>query len=154
MARERYTIEGTRFMFPNFSGAPDKFNQAPKPNASIVVPPDMVPTLTKKGFRIRHLDRREEFEDDEGVDLLVVKASFGGRGDPKIVLFMAEDGAPPSEWPRRILGAEDIGELDRLDIDSVDITFTPYEFRGFVSAYVESLYVICRPDRLMQKYGI
>ena len=43
MARERFTIEGTRLMYPNFSGAPDKFNQTPKPNASVVVPPDMVP---------------------------------------------------------------------------------------------------------------
>ena len=91
MARDRFTIEGTRFMFPNFSGAPDKFNQTPKPNASVVVPPEMVPELIERGFRIRHLDGREGFEDDAGLDLLVVKASYGGRGDPKIVLLMADD---------------------------------------------------------------
>lgn len=154
MARERFTIENTRLMFPNFSGAPDRFNQTPKPNASIVVPPEMVQGLTDRGFRIRHLDAREGFEDDAGLDLLVVKASYGGRGDPKIVLLMAEDGAPPQEWSRRLLTSEEVGELDRLDIDYVDITFTPYEFRGFTSAYIESMYVVCRPDRLMSKYGI
>lgn len=154
MARERFTIENTRLMFPNFSGAPDRFNQTPKPNASIVVPPEMVPGLTDRGFRIRHLDAREGFEDDNGLDLLVVKASYGGRGDPKIVLLMAEDGAPPQEWSRRLLSSEEVGELDRLDIDYVDITFTPYEFRGFTSAYIDSMYVVCRPDRLMSKYGI
>lgn len=154
MARERFTIEGTRLMFPNFSGAPDRFNQTPKPNASIVVPPEMVQGLADRGFRIRHLDAREGFEDDNGLDLLVVKASYGGRGDPKIVLLMADDGAPPQEWSRRLLSSEEVGELDRLDIDYVDITFTPYEFRGFTSAYIESMYVVCRPDRLMSKYGI
>lgn len=154
MARERFTIEGTRLMFPNFSGAPDKFNQTPKPNASVVVPPDMVRELTDRGFRIRHLDGREGFEDDQGVDILVVKASYGGRGDPKIVLLMAEDGTPPQEWSRRLLSAEEVGEIDRLDIDFVDITFTPYEFRGYTSAYIDSMYVVCRPDRLMSKYGI
>jgi hypothetical protein len=154
MARERFTIENTRLMFPNFSGAPDRFNQTPKPNASIVVPPEMVQGLTDRGFRIRHLDAREGFEDDAGLDLLVVKASYGGRGDPKIVLLMAEDGAPPQEWSRRLLTSEEVGELDRLDIDYVDITFTPYEFRGFTSAYIDSMYVVCRPDRLMSKYGI
>lgn len=154
MARERFTIENTRLMFPNFSGAPDRFNQTPKPNASIVVPPEMVQGLTDRGFRIRHLDAREGFEDDNGLDLLVVKASYGGRGDPKIVLLMAEDGAPPQEWSRRLLSSEAVGELDRLDIDYVDITFTPYEFRGFTSAYIDSMYVVCRPDRLMSKYGI
>lgn len=154
MARERFTIENTRLMFPNFSGAPDRFNQTPKPNASIVVPPEMVQGLTDRGFRIRHLDAREGFEDDNGLDLLVVKASYGGRGDPKIVLLMAEDGAPPQEWFRRLLSSEEVGELDRLDIDYVDITFTPYEFRGFTSAYIDSMYVVCRPDRLMSKYGI
>lgn len=154
MARERFTIENTRLMFPNFSGAPDRFNQTPKPNASIVVPPEMVQGLTDRGFRIRHLDAREGFEDDAGLDLLVVKASYGGRGDPKIVLLMAEDGAPPQEWSRRLLSSEEVGELDRLDIDYVDITFTPYEFRGFTSAYIDSMYVVCRPDRLMSKYGI
>lgn len=154
MARERFTIENTRLMFPNFSGAPDRFNQTPKPNASIVVPPEMVQGLTDRGFRIRHLDAREGFEDDNGLDLLVVRASYGGRGDPKIVLLMAEDGAPPQEWSRRLLSSEEVGELDRLDIDYVDITFTPYEFRGFTSAYIDSMYVVCRPDRLMSKYGI
>lgn len=154
MARERFTIENTRLMFPNFSGAPDRFNQTPKPNASIVVPSEMVQGLTDRGFRIRHLDAREGFEDDAGLDLLVVKASYGGRGDPKIVLLMAEDGAPPQEWSRRLLTSEEVGELDRLDIDYVDITFTPYEFRGFTSAYIDSMYVVCRPDRLMSKYGI
>lgn len=154
MARERFTIENTRLMFPNFSGAPDRFNQTPKPNASIVVPPEMVQGLTDRGFRIRHLDAREGFEDDAGLDLLVVKASYGGRGDPKIVLLMAEDGAPPQEWSRRLLTREEVGELDRLDIDYVDITFTPYEFRGFTSAYIDSMYVVCRPDRLMSKYGV
>lgn len=154
MARERFTIENTRLMFPNFSGAPDRFNQMPKPNASIVVPPEMVQGLTDRGFRIRHLDAREGFEDDNGLDLLVVKASYGGRGDPKIVLLMAEDGAPPQEWSRRLLSSEEVGELDRLDIDYVDITFTPYEFREFTSAYIDSMYVVCRPDRLMSKYGI
>ena len=154
MARERFTIENTRLMYPNFSGAPDRFNQTPKPNASIVVPPEMVQGLTDRGFRIRHLDAREGFEDDAGLDLLVVKASYGGRGDPKIVLLMAEDGAPPQEWSRRLLTSEEVGELDRLDIDYVDITFTPYEFRGFTSAYIDSMYVVCRPDRLMSKYGI
>lgn len=154
MARERFTIENTRLMFPNFSGAPDRFNQTPKPNASIVVPPEMVQGLTDRGFRIRHLDAREGFEDDNGLDLLVVKASYGGRGDPKIVLLMAEDGAPPQEWSGRLLSSEEVDELDRLDIDYVDITFTPYEFRGFTSAYIDSMYVVCRPDRLMSKYGI
>lgn len=154
MARERFTIENTRLMFPNFSGAPDRFNQTPKPNASVVVPPEMVQELTGRGFRIRHLDAREGFEDDNGLDLLVVKASYGGRGDPKIVLLMAEDGALPQEWSRRLLSAEEINEIDRLDVDYVDITFTPYEFRGFTSAYIDSMYVVCRPDRLMSKYGI
>ncbi len=154
MARERFTIEGTRLMFPNFSGAPDKFNQTPKPNASVVVPPEMVQELTERGFRIRHLDGREGFEDDQGVDILVVKASYGGRGDPKIVLLMAEDGTPPQEWSRRLLSAEEVGEIDRLDIDFVDITFAPYEFRGYTSAYIDSMYVVCRPDRLTSKYGI
>lgn len=154
MARERFTIEGTRLMFPNFSGAPDKFNQTPKPNASVVIPPEMVEELTKRGFRIRHLDRREGFEDDTGLDLLLVKASYGGVADPKIVLLMADDGAPPQEWSRRILTAKEINEIDRLDIDYVDITFTPYEFRGFTSAYIDSMYVVCRPDRLMSKYGV
>lgn len=154
MTREKFTIENTRLMYPNFSGAPDRFNQTPKPNTSVVVPPEMVQELTDRGFRVRHLDAREGFEDDNGLDLLVVKASYGGRGDPKIVLLMAEDGAPPQEWSRRLLSSEEVGELDRLDIDYVDITFTPYEFRGFTSAYIDSMYVVCRPDRLMSKYGI
>lgn len=154
MARERFTIEGTRLMYPNFSGAPDKFNQTPKPNASVVVPPDMVRELTDRGFRIRHLDAREGFEDDQGLDLLAVKASYGGRGDPKIVLLMAEDGAPPQEWSRRLLSAEEINEIDRLDVDYVDVTFVPYEFMGFTTAYIDSMYIVCRPDRLMSKYGI
>ena len=79
---------------------------------------------------------------------------YGGVADSKIVLLMADDGAPPQEWSRRLLADNEINEIDRLDIDYVDITFTPYEFRGFTSAYIDSMYVVCRPDRLMSKYGI
>ena len=154
MARERFTIEGTRLMFPNFSGAPDRFNQTPKPNASVVVPPEMVQELTDRGFRIRHLDGREGFEDDNGLDLLVVKASYGGFADPKVVLLIADPEKPPTEWARRQLKSGDIGELDRLTVAYVDITFRPYHYRTFVTAYIDTMCVIINPDRLMSKYGL
>lgn len=148
------TIEGTRFLWPNFSGNPDKFNQTPKPNASIEIDPLFVPKLEGMGFRIRSVPPKEEFEDDREVYVLGVKASYGGFADPKVVLLIADPEQPPTEWARRILGPKEIGEIDRLAVAYADVTFRPYHYRNFVTAYVDSMYVVINPDRLALKYGI
>ena len=148
------TIEGTRFLWPNFSGNPDKFNQTPKPNASIEIDPQFVPKLEEMGFRIRHLPPKDEFEDDRGLYILGVKASYGGFADPKVILLIADPEKPPTEWARRELKAGDIGELDRLTVAYVDVKFRPYRYRTFVTAYIDTMCVVVNPDRLMSKYGI
>lgn len=148
------TIFGTRFLWPNFSGAPEKFNQTPKPNASIEIDPRFVPALEKMGFRIRTLPPKDEFEDDRELYVLGVKASYGGFADPKVVLLIADPEKPPTEWARRQLKAGDIGELDRLTVAYVDVTFRPYRYRTFVTAYIDTMCVVINPDRLMSKYGL
>jgi hypothetical protein len=152
--QSKVTIFETRFLWPNFSGAPEKFNQTPKPNASIEIDPRFVPALEKMGFRIRNLPPKDEFEDDRGLYVLGVKASYGGYADPKVILLVADPEKPPTEWAHRKLKAEDIGELDRLTVSYVDVTFRPYHYRTFVTAYIESMYVVINPDRLMLKYGV
>ena len=148
------TITQTRFLWPNFSGAPDKFNQAPKPNASIEIDPEFIPELERLGFRIRNVPPKTEFEDDRGLYVLGVKASYGGFADPNVVLLIADPERPPTEWRRRTLSAQDIGELDRLGIAYVDVKFRPYHYRTFVTAYIDTMCVVINPDRLMQKYGL
>lgn len=148
------TIFGTRFLWPNFSGAPEKFNQTPKPNASIEIDPRFVPALEKMGFRIRTLPPKDEFEDDRELYVLGVKASYGGFADPKVVLLIEDPEKPPTEWARRELKAGDIGELDRLAVAYVDVTFRPYHYRTFVTAYIDTMCVVINPDRLMSKYGL
>lgn len=149
-----YTIRHTQLMFPNFAGKPDKFNQAPKPNTSVVVPPDMIEELRAAGFRIRHLDPRTEFDDDRGVDIIDVKISFGGYSDPKIVLMMMDDRVDPADWPKRILKADEIHEVDRLKPSFIEVTFAAYKYRTFTTAYAVSMYIAIRPDPLMTIYGI
>ena len=148
-------IDEARIIWPNFEGAPSKYNHAGDRNFTLVIPnEEMADILLNdvneygKGWNVHIREPREEGEDP--LIYLPVKVKFNGRG-PKIYLRTGRS--------RRLLNEDNVGLVDRIDIDHVDLDIRPYDGDGaglggpFRSAYLAAMEIFQIVDRFEERYA-
>ena len=148
-------IDEARIIWTNFSGEPSKYNHAGDRNFALVIPnQEMADILLNdvneygKSWNVRIREPREEGEDP--LIYLPVKVKFNGHG-PNIYLR--------TERSRRQLTEENVGLLDHIDIDHVDMDIRPYDGDGaglggpFRSAYLAAMEIFQIVDRFEERYA-
>ena len=139
--RELVQIDDARITYKNFAGRGDKFNREGDRNFSIIIPnEDIADELAKDeneygaGWNVKIKPPREEGED--AFIHLKVKVKFNDRG-PNIYLHSGKN--------RVRLTEENVGCLDDMYIDHVDLDIRPYDDtingRPFRTAYLQSMRV-------------
>lgn len=139
-------IDNAKIAFRNFSGEGSKFNREGDRNFAVIIPTEeMADQLVADGWNVKIKAPREE--GDEPFMFLPVKVKFNGRG-PHIYV---QTGAALNQ-----ISEERVGEIDDLDISSVDLDVRPYEWdvNGKVgrTAYLRSMKVVQNIDRFAAEY--
>ena len=140
-------IDDARIIFKNFEGRGDKFNREGDRNFSLLIEdPETADALADRGWNVKIKPGRDE--DEEPFMRLPVKVKFTEYG-PNVYLRTGD----------RVnkLDEESIGCLDNIDIASVSMDIRPYDWevngRTGRTAYLQSMEVVQRIDRLAARYG-
>ncbi len=132
-------ILNAHIFWTNFSGAPDRFNNTARV-FNVALSPEAATILRDMGFRIRE----SVFEDDM-LFFVQIKVNMQSAYPPTVSLFSEFRG----KKSKRVLTAESIGELDRMDIKSADLIANVYlseMFPGKPTLYLQKLNIIQEPD--------
>ena len=148
--KDRNTVEinDARIIYPNFAGAPTKFNpRGGDRDFHIVIPTqELAEELLAEGYNVKIRAPREEGE--EPFRYMKIKVNFGGFRPPAIYV---ESGSV-----RRTLDEETVGELDRIRIKCADMDIRPYDWVSGNgegrTAYLQSIYVVQDVDRFADRY--
>ena len=150
MLRETRIIEDARLMFKNFSGAESEYNAAGDRNFCVVLEPDDADEMRAAGWNVRELPPRPGYEEDGPTYYIKVKLSY--RFEERAPLIVRLDGRH-----RVNLTEKTVSSLDWDEIEHVDLEIRPYNWekgsRKGVTAYLKSMYVRVKEDRLAAKYG-
>lgn len=135
-------IDGARIIFRNFAGAASKFNHEGERNFAVVIPSqEIADELIEEGWNVKIKPPRDE--EDDSLMYLPVKVKFNGRG-PHVYV-------QSGRAVNRLEEEEDVGMIDDLDIESVDLDIRPYHWeingKEGVTAYLQSMKVIQNIDR-------
>jgi hypothetical protein len=144
---ENVTFEGTRIMFRNFAGNEGRYNAKGDRNFVIFLTTEQADALAADGWNVRELPMRED--DTESQKYLPVAVKYFENGKPPTVVVITSRG-------RNDLDEDQIDMLDWVEIDNVDLIVRPYQWdvngKQGVKAYLKSIYVTIREDKLEIKY--
>lgn len=150
--RETITIEDTRLLFSNFSGAEGRYNAAGKRNTNVVLPIDVAKQMEADGWNIGWLQPREE-EAEAGVEptpYTQVTLNYATGNPPKVVTV--------TSTARTVLNEDTVGMLDFADIENVDVVINPFHWnvngKSGIKGYVKTMYVTISEDDLDRKYAL
>ena len=144
---KNFTIEDARIGFKNFAGKEGKFNNAGRRNFCIFLDRDIAVELEKEGWNVRWLEPKDEQEDKQ--PYLQVAVNFDNF--PPTIVMITNNGKNQSP-----LDDESVSILDWADIETLDLTVTPYEYdfngKSGVKAFLKTMYVKIAEDELAQKW--
>lgn len=140
-------IEEARIAFRNFRGIGNQFNREGDRNFAVVIPDqETADILMDNGWNVKIKPAREE--GDTPFMFLTVKIKFNSRGPRCYVV---------SNGNQVKLREENVGMIDTMDIDKVDMIIRPYdwEMRGSTgrTAYLEDIEVLQRVDYFAARYA-
>lgn len=148
--KETRIIENARLMFKNFSGAESEFNAAGDRNFCVALDPDTAQEMRKVGWNVKELPPRPDHDDDEPVEYIKVKLSYRFEERQPLIVRIAGK-------RRANLTERTVSSLDWDEIEHVDLEIRPYNWekgnRTGVTAYLKSMYVTVKEDRLAAKYA-
>lgn len=140
-------VDGRDILFPNFEGRGDKFNREGDRNFSLRLrDANTADELVRRGWNVKIKDGRDE---DEGPFMrLPVKVKFGDY-PPKVYLWTGNR--------RNELDEESIGILDQIEIDTVNMDISGYNWdvngRTGRTAYLQTIEVFQKVDRFEERYA-
>lgn len=155
-----FTIQNARILWPNFSGAGDKYNTEGDRNFNLHLTREQADELAAAGWNVKCKYPRPEENTDEQEERCVLKVT---------VKFRDRQGELRKNPPqinmignrsrnRTMMGEDLAGLLDGCEIVEADISFVPYFWdtaTGIgVSAYLRKLYVVIQEDELDEKWAI
>lgn len=124
----------------NFRGEANKFGNTAR-TFNLAVNEEVANTLKENGWRVREATNAEE----ETLYFVNIKVNMNSAYPPIITLYSEFRG----QRNRRTLDIENVGELDRVDIQTCDCIINPYSsqrFEGKITGYLKKLNVIQEPD--------
>lgn len=146
MAREYLNIENARIIFKNFAGEQTKFNRKGDRNFCVIIEAENVDTLRADGWNVREWVNNEDEEDV--LYYLPVSVSFDPY-PPRVELITSKK--------RVLLDEDSIDTMDQVDIETIDLTITPYNWtvngKSGVKAYLKNMYVTIHEDPFAAKYS-
>ena len=148
------TIQDADILWPNFSGAKDKFNNEGDRNFNLRLTRQEADEFTDEGWNVKCKLARPNDPDQDGEERCVLKVTVNyGNRPPKIVMIGSKT------RNRTELGADIAGLIDSAEIVECDLSFVPYfwyikatDSMG-VAAYLKTMYVVVREDELDQKWA-
>ena len=139
-------LENVQIIFRNFSGRAGMYNKEGDRSFAVKLDPDKAQELLEKGWNIKFL--RPDEDEEVGPAYVSVKINFDGPRPPKAFMVTSRG--------KTQLGPDDIEALDYVDILSVDVILSPYNYtvngKTGISVYLENIYVVIIEDALAQKY--
>lgn len=150
MVRETRIIEDARLMFKNFAGAESEYNAAGDRNFCVALEPDIAEEMRQVGWNVKELQPRPGYEDEGPTYYIKVKLSY--RFEERAPLIVRLNGRQRTNLTERT-----VSSLDWDEIEHVDLEIRPYNWekgsRTGVTAYLKSMYVRVKEDRLAAKYS-
>lgn len=139
-------IEGARIFWKNFSGKGSQFNAEGSRNFCLELDNKIADKLSADGWNVKYIKPREE--GDEPRPYIQVKVRYA-IAPPKIYMVTSRK--------KTLLDEDLVGELDRAEIENVDIIVSPYEWsvggKSGITAYVDTMYVTIHEDDFAKKYA-
>lgn len=157
--RLQFTVENATIIWPNFSGAEDRFNAAGESNRyfHVVLDEKTAREMEKDGWNIKWPKDRPgvDPEEDTRLPTLKIVVKYENRAGKKVppprVTMITSNGRVP-------LGKDNIDILDYADLETVDfIAVASYwEVNGKtgINAYLKTMYATVAEDELERKYGM
>lgn len=156
---EIFTIQGARIIWPNFSGAADKYNSEGDRNFNLHLTKEQADELAAAGWNVKCKFPRPEENTDEQEERCILKIVVKYRDrqgelkkNPPQIKMIGD-----KSRNRTLLGESTVENLDGAEIVEADISFVPYFWdtsTGIgVSAYLRKLYVVIREDELDEKWA-
>ena len=144
--RGKLQIEGARIFWKNFAGKGSQFNSEGSRNFCLELDNETADRLKADNWNVKYSNPREE--GDEPTPYIQVKVKYGDY-PPKIYMVTSRN--------KTLLDESLIGELDRAEIENVDIIVSPYEWsvggKSGITAYVDTMYVTIHEDDFAKKYS-
>ena len=149
--RENRIIEDARLMFKNFAGAESEYNAAGDRNFCVALSPEDAEEMTAAGWNVKELPPRPGYEEDGPTHYIKVKLSY--RFEERSPIIVRINGRQRVNLTERT-----VSSLDWDEIQHVDLEIRPYNWekgaRRGVTAYLKSMYVTVKEDRLAAKYAV
>lgn len=150
--RGKLQIEGARIFWKNFSGKGSQYNAEGSRNFCLELDNETAERLEADGWNVKYSKPREE--GDEPQPYIQVSVVYGNY-PPKIYLVTSRN--------KTLLDEDTVGELDRAEIENVDLIVSPYHWRigqpgtkGYkegIKAYTDVMYVTIHEDDFARKYA-
>lgn len=137
------TIEDAKIFWKNFSGRGSQYNAEGSRNFCVEIDNVTAQQLKADGWNVKYSEPREE--GDEPSAYIPVEVKYGAY-PPKIYLVTSKN--------QTLLDEDTVGELDRQEIERVDLIINPYSWeikrknetlRG-IKAYCKTMYVTIEDD--------
>lgn len=145
--RGNLQIDDATLRFKNFSGEPDAYTREGDRSFCVLIPTqEMADDLIDRGWNVKIKPPRDE--GDLPFMYLKVKVSYR-YGGPRAYLIAGS--------ARRELTEDNIGMLDHIDIESVDMDISPSDWsqpsgKSGRTAYLDSIHVVQKLDRFAARY--
>lgn len=147
--RGNVILENVRIMFRNFAGKGTEYNPEGRRNFCIALNPEDAENLRAIGWNVKTLPPRDEYEQPQDYIQVMVSYKFEDRA-PHVVRISGRN--------RTAMTESNISNLDWEEIENVDLEFVPYNWdkagRSGTTAYLKSMYVTVKEDRLAAKYAV
>lgn len=149
---ENIIMENAKIVHRNFSGKVDTYNKSGNRTFSLVISNhDDAKKLIEEGWYLKQFKPRDD-QDSEPDYFLPITVSY--KSYPPKIYVVSKAGGKNNV---RLLREDEVGNLDDLEIDSVDLTVRPYcwEVRDQhgVRAYLKTMYVTLLEDEFAYKYA-
>lgn len=144
--RGKLQIEGARIFWKNFSGKGSQYNAEGSRNFCLELDNETADRLSADGWNVKY--RKPMEEGDEPRPYIQVKVKYA-IAPPKIYMVTSRK--------KTLLDEDYVGELDRAEIENIDIIVSPYEWsvggKSGITAYVDTMYVTIHEDDFAKKYA-
>jgi len=134
-------IQNAFIFWTNFRGEANKFGNNAR-TFNVAVNQEVAEVLEKNGWRVRPVPANDE---GDMLYFINIKVNMISAYPPVISLFSEFK----KKKSKRTLTIENIGDLDRVDIQSADCVINAYAspmYQGKVTGYLKKLNVIQEPD--------
>lgn len=143
---ENLVIRDAKLFFRNFEGREQQYNAKGDRNFGVFIDDDVAEQLKADGWNIK--TTREDEDGNPGKPFIKVKVRFG-EYPPNVILV--------SPTNKTKLDEEDVGLIDRMDIERADLIISPYQYnfngRSGVSAYLKTGYFVQALDAFADLYA-